>query len=603
MKRNERPRDLSQQMMTTMRTRLRVPVTILLLFSGLTWAMPSYGLTLIKSNSVGDTLLAITTVLPATSYVQNQAPTLADTILFNNTISAATTYRVSNVTNSAVNLSNGVLNVGGLRVVNPGGAITIQNGNNQNQTINLGAQGIDMSLATQNLTISNATGGAVTLATAAAQTWKVANVRTLTIGGPIALGHNVSLEYYGGNTGGTAGIVTLGSTTTGISGVGNLNVTGMVGGSGGAVNLLGNNNTWTGALTVSGGAQVNLDQGAAGQNKLADAATVTLNRGTLNFQNTSAGTEVIGGLSLGLGLNQVLRGTGTGVLQAGAISRSTTGAALNVGNIGTTAGSSYLTTTSLNTNLILGGWAVAINGTTDTNFVKNATNAANGAVIAASGTDYTTQNTMSSWTNPAQNILINGTAVANAGASRTINSLKIAHTTATTAVTVDMGAGLTLTVNDGLNGGGIIRNQNAATTIGNATIGGRFLTSGGNDATADTLYLWNSQNTMSVNAVVQNNGAGALTLFSGGAGTVAINAANTYTGGTVIAAGTMNLGNNNAASDTASLGTGPVTNYGTLVIDKVAAVSAANGTIANNISGTGNLTINRGVITLSGSNT
>jgi autotransporter-associated beta strand protein len=602
MKRTERPRDLSQQIMTTMRTRLRVPVSTLLLISGLTWTLPSYGLTLIKTNSGANTLLAIPTLLPVTSYTQNQAPSLADTIQFNNTIPAMT-FRVSNITTSATNPVNGVLNVGGLQVVNPGGEITIQNSDNQNQLINLGAAGIDLSRATTNLVISNATGGAVTLATAADQTWKVANARTLTISAPINLGHNVALDYLGGNTGGTAGIISLGSTTNGISGAGNLNVTGMVGGSGGVVNLLGNNNAWTGALTISGGAQVNLDQGAAGQNKLADAATLTLNRGTLNMQNTSGGTEVIGGLSLGLGLNQVLRSAGTGVLQSGAISRSTTGVALNVGNIGTAAASSYLTTNNLNTNGILGGWAVAINGVADTNFVKNATNAANGAVIAASGVDYTTQNTMSNWTNPAQNILITGTAVANAGASRTINSLKIGQTSATSAVTVDMGAGLTLTVNDGQNGGAIIRNQSGATTIGNATIGGRFLTAGASDANADTLYLWNSQNTMSVNAVIQNNGAGALTLFSGGAGTVVINAANTYTGGTVIAAGTMTLGNNNAASDTASLGTGPVTNYGALIINKVAAVSAANGTVANNISGTGNLTINQGVITLSGTNT
>lgn len=250
MKRTERPSDLSQKLMTTMRTRMRVPVSTVLLISSMTWTLPSYGLTLIKSNSAGNTFLAPPTVAPSTSYLQNQAPTINDTILFNNTITAGTTYRVSNITTSATNSANGVLNIGGLRVVNPGGGITIQNNDNQNQTINLGSQGIDMSLATQNLAISNATGGAVTLATAAAQAWKVAASRTLTIGGPLNLGHNVALEFYGANFGGTAGIVTLGSTTTGISGAGNLNVTGMIGGSGGVVNLLGNNNAWTGALKI-----------------------------------------------------------------------------------------------------------------------------------------------------------------------------------------------------------------------------------------------------------------------------------------------------------------------------------------------------------------
>jgi hypothetical protein len=141
MKRTERPRDLSQQLMTTMRTRLRVPVTTLLLISGLTWTLPSYGLTLIKTNSGADTLLAVPTFLPATSYAQNQAPTLSDTLLFNSTISGATTFRVSNLSTSATNPTNGILNLGGLQVLNPGGAITIQNTANQNQTINLGASG------------------------------------------------------------------------------------------------------------------------------------------------------------------------------------------------------------------------------------------------------------------------------------------------------------------------------------------------------------------------------------------------------------------------------------------------------------------------------
>jgi autotransporter-associated beta strand protein len=591
MKRTERPRDLSQQIMTTMRTRLRVPVSIVLLVSGLTWTLPSYGLTLIKTNSGADTFLGLNAVAPSTNFAQNQTPTAADSILFNNTITAGTAFRVSNV-------ANGVLNLGGITVTNPAGAITIQNGTSLNQTLNLGAAGIDLSRATQNLTISNNGSNFVTLATSAAQAWKVANSRTLAITGPVALGHNVALEFYGGNTGGTAGIVTLGGTAAGISGVGGLNVGGMVGGSGGVVNLSGNNNTWSGALTVAGGAQVNLDQSASGQDKLANAAALTLNRGTLNFQGTSGGTEVIGGLLLGQGLNQVLRSAGTGVLQAGNISRSTTEAGLNVGNIGTTATSSYFTTTNLNTNLILGGWAVAINGTTDTNWVKNATNAANGSVIAASGTDYTTQNAISSWTTPAQNILVTANTTGS-GASRTINSLKIAGAA---AVAVDMGA-FTLTLNDGLNSGGIIRNQAQATTIGGTTVGVGGLTAGANDATADTLYLWNSQNTMTVNTVVQNNGAGALTLFSGGAGTVTLNAANTYTGGTVIAAGTLNLGNNVVGGDAATLGanviTNTVTNYGTLVIDKTAIAS----TIANSISGTGNLTINRGTVTLSGTNT
>ena len=98
--------------------------------------------------------------------------------------------------------------------------------------------------------------------------------------------------------------------------------------------------------------------------------------------------------------------------------------------------------------------------------------------------------------------------------------------------------------------------------------------------------------------VIQNNGA-ALHLFSGGAGTIRLNATNTYSGGTTIAAGTLSLGNNAVTGDAANLGTGSVANFGTLIIDK----TAVSTTVANNISGTGSLTINRGNLTLSGTNT
>ncbi|MFO1436672.1 MAG: autotransporter-associated beta strand repeat-containing protein [Verrucomicrobiaceae bacterium] len=349
-----------------------------------------------------------------------------------------------------------------------------------------------------------------------------------------------------------------------------------------------------------------MDQSAAGQNKIADASTLTINNATVNLQGTGGGTETVAGVVLGRGLNVINRSAGTGILQANAITFGT-GAALNVGNIGTAAGSSWLTTDNLNNNLILGGRMVSINGTTDTNWVKNATNAADGAVIAASGADYTTNNAPDTWTTATQNILMTATGTAVSTASRTINSLKIAHATATTAVTVDIGAGNTLTLNDGFNGGGIIRNQNGATTIGGATVGVGSLTAGGvDDSVNDTLYIWNSQNTLNIFNVIKDNNTGVgtdkLHLFSGGVDTTTVHAANTFTGGTTIAAGTVAIGANSAGSNDASLGSGDIVNHGTLVLSKQTTATLAQQTIANNITGTGALTINRGTATLSGVN-
>lgn len=559
------------------------------------WSPLSYADLLYKTGTGSNTFLivnpATNTIVP-NAVAGGEAPTAADILVFNRFNMAAASYFVAPTNGANLSLS-------GLRITDPAGVISIVNNTNQSQTLTLGAGGIDLSNATQNLSFGNSTGGTLTIVTSAAQTWTVRNLRTLSFDNtPLNLNHAVSIGFVGGALA-TQGVVDL---NTSISGSGSMNITGMNGSSGGVVNLKGNNSGWTGAVTVGGGAILNVDTGTtAGQSRLADAQVLTLNRGTLALTNNTANqTEVVGGLSLGQGLNQILRistNTGTKLDVNGAITVGT-GAGLNVGDIGTSAANSHLITDKLNTNGTLGASMVAIKttATADINWVKNAAGAANGAVIALSGADYTTQNNLNSWTTPTQNILmtLSGTA---STASRTISSLKIA---APVAVTVDIGVGNTLTINDGANAGGIVRNQNTASTIGHATtIGQGTLTAGASDATPDTLYLWNVQNTMAVNNVIADNGAGALHLFSGGAGTVRINANNTYTGGTTIAAGTLVLGNNLVSGDSADLGSGAVVNHGLLTIDKTAASST---TLGNSISGTGGLTVNRGTLTLAGTN-
>ncbi len=67
-------------------------------------------------------------------------------------------------------------NIGGISVTSPTGPVTINN-----NTLTLGSGGIDMSAATQNLTL----GSAVTLANDLAQEWKVASGQLLTINGAV----------------------------------------------------------------------------------------------------------------------------------------------------------------------------------------------------------------------------------------------------------------------------------------------------------------------------------------------------------------------------------------------------------------------------------
>jgi autotransporter-associated beta strand protein len=94
------------------------------------------------------------------------------------------------------------------------------------------------------------------------------------------------------------------------------------------------------------------------------------------------------------------------------------------------------------------------------------------------------------------------------------------------------------------------------------------------------------------------DGTGPAGLIKRGAGTLAIYGDNTHSGGTTISNGVLEIGD--GSSETGTLGTGPVTNFGTLVIKRGGSL-----TVPGNISGSGNLIINGlgSTITLTGTNT
>ena len=144
----------------------------------------------------------------------------------------------------------------GLRVLNPGGLVTISAGN----TLTLGSLGIDMSAASQDLTIN------ANLGIGSAQTWSVFGAnRTLTFGG--------------------------------------------AGGAG------------TATLTKTGNGSLTLDYSSQDVSKLDDTATLTLGGGTLNL---SGGThlEVIGAATIASGASSIKQVGGTSKLQMNAITRN-----------------------------------------------------------------------------------------------------------------------------------------------------------------------------------------------------------------------------------------------------------------------------------------
>jgi autotransporter-associated beta strand protein len=136
--------------------------------------------------------------------------------------------------------------------------------------------------------------------------------------------------------------------------------------------------------------------------------------------------------------------------------------------------------------------------------------------------------------------------------------------------------------------GGILQYTGPTVTIDRAftlNTGTTTPTGGGFDvATAGTVLT------------ISGAGTGAGGFIKNGLGTLVLTGANAYTGGTTINAGVLQVG---AAEATGALGTGAITDNGTLVYNLTSAA-----TVAGIISGTGGVTLlGPGNLTLSGANT
>jgi autotransporter-associated beta strand protein len=525
MKKNHPQLNVSEQMMHTLRHRLRVPVTVLMIAANLAFSLQSNGEVLVKTNSGSNTYLSPTIVLPGAHYADNSEPTASDILLFKNDITAASTFRISNVANST-------LAVQGLRVWNPGGIITLQNNASQNQTLRIGSAGIDLSRATQNLVINNNTGGTMTLAldNAGAANWSVAQGRTLQV------------------------ISNITGTGTGLT------INPGINGLGGTVNL-GGANTFTGATTVNNSALI-LDYTSAA-NRIHSGSSLNLNRGTVTVQGGSTFTQVVNGLNLGSGLNQILRSGTTASINVGAISRSSPNALLNINTAG------FFTTSQANENGMLGGWAVFNN----TDWLVG-----NGAATATALTAYTDRT--GAWTAPAatNNVRITGTV--SAVTSGTINSLKFNGG----AFSVTQNAGTTLNIASG----GILKNDNNASSI----TGGSLTAGGTANGIADSLYIWQSQNVLTITSNIVNNGTDAVNVVKAGTSELLLNGtASTYTGTTTVANGRLTIGNAGAINKA-----GNIEIYGNSGADNTGSLrwnTTTTDTITGNITGAAGTDTNR----------
>ncbi|MBI3880709.1 MAG: autotransporter-associated beta strand repeat-containing protein, partial [Verrucomicrobia bacterium] len=369
------------------------------------------------------------------------------------------------------------------------------------------------------------------------------------------------------NTGNLQGNVVLTNDTV-VGGAANLTFVGIISGGSGLIKaganttMLTATNTYTGAtvvnagilalsnfngsviatsgITINSNATLTLDNlTTTNANRINDAATVTMNGGTVNF-NVAAGStgvaETVGGLLLGMGNNSIATqpSAGNSVLTFGSLARS---ASATVNFSGTGLGSTsnivaFLAAPALTNNLI-GGWATV----GQTEFATYA----NGSVTNLDASQYNT-NDPATWT-LTQNVKVSSNLVlVGTGPNLEINSLNIQS--ATNLSSIDLG-------------GNAVTNYTGGIVVSGATnhvLTNGILTAGLNASGAYEMIVTVSNGVAFSNYVAfSNNQGNAVGLVFAGAGTNVLRTNSFITGGVTINSGTVTLSNTASALGTNNL--------------------------------------------------
>jgi fibronectin-binding autotransporter adhesin len=378
-------------------------------------------------------------------------------------------------------------------------------------------------------------------------------------------------------------------------------------------------------------------------------STLTLGNGgsdtTINFLTTPSTSFSLGSIAFSSGTSGSINLAGPVTLTQNS---SLTGTAITLGSV-TGSGFSLALSSSANnlsgsvsglTTLALsGGGTDLISGSISTSGTQTYSDALNIA-----GTD-TLSTTNSAITFSGALNGLGTSALTLAAGSGTIGFNTIGATTALTSLS-SMGSGV-VTFNNGIAAIGSVSVSGASTISGNisstagqtfsgtATLGGNIIFASSSSGTISLASVVGNTHGLTINTAgnasingVFSNGTGTSSLTQTGTGTLTLNAANTYTGGTTITNGTVKLGTTSALPSTGSVaiatgatldlngnnstvssvtGVGNLTNSsgsaGTLTLT----LGASNATFAGLLSGNANLQIgstsaDTGIFTLSGNN-
>jgi autotransporter-associated beta strand protein len=395
-----------------------------------------------------------------------------------------------------------------------------------------------------------------------AGTNRVDSGTTLTYGGVLA-----------NNTGGTGGLSKIGF---------------------GGLTLFGAN-TYTGPTIILNGT-LTLDftqAGAPVNNIIASSSALTLggaNAGlgaasfdalTMNGRVSTTDSQTFNGTTIDIG-PAILRvnsgGGGAANLILGALAHNP-GGILNLITPASTGGGGDISTTTANTHGILGGWATVGNGGNFNNITMGTEWASvdgSGRIVAYSGHRvFQTGENLHSIATPATNLRINassvGDATVNLPNAGTVTDLNTINVSETRAMSIVIGTGNTLRLG---RFGSIFKSDNANNitwVVGTSANGANgiqddgVLTAGGAADTAGEIVFYmnngssQSQGSLNVEALVTDNGSGALTVVKAGPGSMKFRGHNTYSGGTYLLQGRFQLaGSEIGTPNPGGWGAGPV---------------------------------------------
>ncbi|HQU41360.1 MAG TPA: autotransporter-associated beta strand repeat-containing protein, partial [Pirellulales bacterium] len=389
--------------------------------------------------------------------------------------------------------------------------------------------------------------------------------------GTVVVNGTLDLNGYSPTLGGLSGsgTVTSSAAGTGTLSVGNNNqastFAGFIQDGSGTVSVtkVGTNTlTLTGKNTFSGG--------------------MTIGAGTLQVGgNTAAGTPGAGPVVDNASLVLYLSGTAA---IANAISGSGTVTQSSYGTLILTGNNTYTGTTTINAGTL----QIGAGGTTGSLGTGSVTG--NDTVLAFDrGDDVTVGNSLGGNIGVVQE----GTGILTLTGSNTYT----ANTTVNAGGTLQVGSSDANVLPNGAGTGTVVVNGTLDLNGYSPTIGGLggsgTVTSG--VAGTSTLSVGNNDQSSSFAGVIQD-GSGTVSFTKVGTNTLTLTGSNTYSGGTTISAGTLQVGGNTA---TGTLGSGAVVDNASLVFDL-----SGTATIANAISGSGTLAqSSSGTLILTGNNT